>query len=146
MPLQSVARRLKKMGRIFLCKKCGHEWEEVPHSRNIPRILDEDDCCSYCGSNDVAPKVVGTTYTIDAIEEIVRVVAHLNKATESIEPIRKAIDDVEKAQAALWSFFDELANDTDFGQVVSNDIFFSVKTEDEIKTVVNAATRHIEEW
>lgn len=134
------------MGKIIMCKDCGGEWEMEPRVRKVPMIIDEADHCPYCDSYEIAPKVTGIIGRIGVVEGIVRTVAHLNKAMEVIEPIKKAIDDIEKAQVALWNYFDELTNGSDFGQVVNDDRFYSVKTEDEIKTVVNAATSHIEEW
>ncbi len=132
------------MGRIFMCKKCHHEWEEAPHEKR-PAILDEADYCVHCLSYDVAPKMNGTTDRVSIVQTIVEAQACFNKAMELIKPIKEAINHLEEMRGKLYEKFDELTTDDEWEQKIDIDMFYSFKTKDEIDTVINAATSHIEE-
>ena len=100
----------------------------------------------HCGTYEIAPKMTGVTGTRGVVEEIVKAQAYLNKAMRLLEPMKEVIDNLEELRGKLYEMFDELTTNGDWDQNVDVDTFYSITREDEIKTVINAATSHIEEW
>ena len=68
-----------------------------------------------------------------------------NRVYKLLEPIKKALDDLDIVGGTLYELFDYITTEGELNPLIDPDSFFSFTSNDEKETIYNAAIRRMEE-